>query len=83
VIEPWPPAVVIGTSIHLLVHAFTNNVVPAADRPHRRPPTRSNGFLKIPLRRNTFIDLNAVLTAALNFPILAAVVYFNSSCGVP
>jgi large conductance mechanosensitive channel len=69
-------AVVIGTAFTALVTAFTNNVVqPLIDR-IGASPDQEYGFLKIPLGGNTFIDLNAVLTAALNFLIIAAVVYF-------
>ena len=56
--------------------AFTDNVVqPLIDR-IGATPDQEYGFLKIPLGGDTFIDLNAVLTAALNFLIIAAVVYF-------
>jgi large conductance mechanosensitive channel len=69
-------AVVIGTAFTGLVTAFTVNVVqPLIDR-IGASPDQEYGFLKIPLGGNTYIDLNAVLTAALNFLIIAAVVYF-------
>jgi large conductance mechanosensitive channel len=69
-------AVVIGTAFTGLVTAFTENVVqPLIDR-IGATPDQEYGFLKIPLGGDTFIDLNAVLTAGLNFLIVAAVVYF-------
>jgi large conductance mechanosensitive channel len=69
-------AVVIGTAFTGLVTAFTDNVVqPLIDR-IGATPDQEYGFLKIPLGGDTYIDLNAVLTAALNFLIIAAVVYF-------
>ena len=69
-------AVVIGTAFTALVTAFTNNVVqPLIDR-IGAAPDQEYGFLKIPLGGDTYIDFNAVLTAGLNFLIVAAVVYF-------
>ncbi|CAN5597648.1 large-conductance mechanosensitive channel protein MscL [soil metagenome] len=69
-------AVVIGTAFTGLVTAFTKSVIqPLIDR-IGATPDKEYGFLKIPLGGDTFVDLNAVLTAALNFLIVAAVVYF-------
>jgi large conductance mechanosensitive channel len=69
-------AVVIGAAFTGLVTSFTEHVVqPLIDR-IGAAPDQEYGFLKIPLGGETFIDLNAVLTAALNFLIVAAVVYF-------
>jgi large conductance mechanosensitive channel len=69
-------AVVIGTAFTGLVTAFTTNVVqPLIDR-IGATPDKQYGFLKIPLGNNIFVDFNAVVTAAINFLIIAAVVYF-------
>jgi large conductance mechanosensitive channel len=69
-------AVVIGTAFTALVTAFTQNVVqPLIDR-IGASPDKEYGFLKIPLGGDQFVDLNAVLTAAINFILVAAVVYF-------
>jgi large conductance mechanosensitive channel len=69
-------AVVIGTAFAALVKAFTDSVVqPLIDR-IGASPDKEYGFLKIPLGGNQFVDLNAVLSAAINFLIVAAVVYF-------
>jgi len=69
-------AVVIGTAFTALVTAFTAKVVqPLIDR-IGASPDREYGFLRIPLGGDQFVDLNAVLTAAINFIIVAAVVYF-------
>ncbi|MCV7227771.1 large-conductance mechanosensitive channel protein MscL [Mycolicibacterium komossense] len=69
-------AVVIGTAFTGLVKAFTDNVIqPLIDR-IGATPGKDYGFLKIPLGGDTFVNLNAVLTAGLNFLIVAAVVYF-------
>ncbi|MET0700562.1 MAG: large-conductance mechanosensitive channel protein MscL [Mycobacterium sp.] len=69
-------AVVIGTAFTGLVTAFTKSVIqPLIDR-IGATPDKQYGFLKIPLGGDTYVDFNAVLTAALNFLIVAAVVYF-------
>ena len=69
-------AVVIGTAFTALVTAFTTSVIqPLIDR-IGATPDRQYGFLKIPLGGDSYVDFNAVLTAGLNFLIVAAVVYF-------
>jgi large conductance mechanosensitive channel len=69
-------AVVIGTAFTALVAAFTASVIqPLIDR-IGATPDKQYGFLKIPLGGDTYVDFNAVLTAGLNFLIVAAVVYF-------
>ncbi|WP_197378433.1 large-conductance mechanosensitive channel protein MscL [Mycolicibacterium mengxianglii] len=69
-------AVVIGTAFTGLVTAFTQNVVqPLIDR-IGAGPDKEYGILQIPLGGGQFVDLNAVLSAAINFVLVAAVVYF-------
>jgi large conductance mechanosensitive channel len=69
-------AVVIGAAFTGLVTSFTENVVqPLIDRVGAGGD-REYGILKIPLGGDQFIDLNAVLSALINFLIVAAVVYF-------
>jgi len=69
-------AVVIGTAFTGLVTAFTSNVVqPLIDR-IGAGPDKAYGILKIPLGADKFVDLNAVLSATINFILVAAVVYF-------
>ncbi|AQA06185.1 large-conductance mechanosensitive channel [Mycobacterium sp. MS1601] len=69
-------AVVIGTAFTGLVTAFTQNVVqPLIDR-IGAGPDREYGILRIPLGGDQFVDLNAVLSAGINFVLVAAVVYF-------
>jgi large conductance mechanosensitive channel len=69
-------AVIIGAAFTGLVTAFTENVVqPLIDR-IGAGGDREYGVLKIPLGGDQFIDLNAVLSSAINFLIVAAVVYF-------
>lgn len=71
-------AVVIGAAFTGLVTAFTEKVVqPLVDRVGAGGD-REYGILKIPLGGDPeqFVDLNAVLSALINFLIVAAVVYF-------
>lgn len=69
-------AVVIGAAFTGLVTAFTENVVqPLVDRVGAGGE-QEYGILKIPLGGDQFVDLNAVLSAFINFIIVAAVVYF-------
>ena len=69
-------AVVVGAAFTGLVTAFTQNVVqPLVDRVGASPD-KEYGILRIPLGGDQFVDFNAVLTAALNFVIVAAVIYF-------
>lgn len=69
-------AVVIGAAFTGLVTAFTNGVVqPLIDRVGAGPDTEY-GILKIPIGGNQYVDLNAVLSAFINFILVAAVLYF-------
>ncbi|MCV7205261.1 large-conductance mechanosensitive channel [Mycolicibacterium peregrinum] len=71
-------AVVIGAAFTGLVTAFTEKVVqPLIDR-IGAGPGKEYGILKISLGGDpeTFIDFNAVLSAAINFILVAAVIYF-------
>lgn len=69
-------AVVIGTAFTALVTAFTESVVQPLIERIGATPDKQYGFLKIPLGDDIFVDFNAVVTAAINFVIVAAVVYF-------
>lgn len=69
-------AVVIGAAFTGLVTSFTENVIqPLIDRIGAGPDTEY-GILRIPLGGDQFVDLNAVLSAGINFLIVAAVIYF-------
>ncbi|MBX7434153.1 large-conductance mechanosensitive channel protein MscL [Mycobacterium sp. Y57] len=69
-------AVVIGAAFTGLVTAFTDGVIqPLVDRIGAGPDS-DYGILRIPLGGEQFVDLNAVLSAAINFLIVAAVIYF-------
>ena len=70
-------AVVIGAAFTTLVTAFTEKVVQPLISSIGAGGDHSYGFLKIPLPgENNFMDFNAVLTATINFVLVAAVIYF-------
>ena len=69
-------AVIIGAAFTAVVTAFTDNVVQPLISRIGANPESDHGFLRIPLGDNLFIDLNTVLTAFINFLIVAAVIYF-------
>ncbi|MDT5095987.1 MAG: large conductance mechanosensitive channel [Mycobacterium sp.] len=69
-------AVVIGTAFTALVKAFTDSVIQPLISSIGAGPNMKSGILRIHLLGDNYIDLNAVLTAAINFVIVAAVVYF-------
>jgi large conductance mechanosensitive channel len=69
-------AVIIGAAFTALVAAFTDNVVQPLISRIGATPDSEYGFLRIPLGNDIAIDFNAVVSAAINFLIVAAVVYF-------
>ena len=69
-------AVIIGAAFTGLVTAFTDNVVQPLISRIGATPESDYGFLRIPLGDDIAIDLNAVISAAINFLIMAAVIYF-------
>ena len=69
-------AVVIGTAFTGLVTKFTDSVVqPLIDRIGAGKDA-SHGILRIDIGGGQAIDLNVLLTALINFLLVAAVVYF-------
>jgi large conductance mechanosensitive channel len=69
-------AVVIGTAFTGLVTKFTESVIqPLIDRAGAGGKS-SVGILKIDLGDDHFIDFNVAISAAINFLLIAAVVYF-------
>jgi large conductance mechanosensitive channel len=69
-------AVVIGTAFTGLVTKFTESVIqPLIDRIGAGGKS-SVGILKIGIGGGQFIDFNVALSAAINFILIAAVVYF-------
>jgi len=69
-------AVIIGAAFTGLVSAFTDNVVQPLISRIGATPGSDYGFLRIPLGNDIAIDFNAVISAAINFLIIALVVYF-------
>jgi large conductance mechanosensitive channel len=69
-------AVVIGTAFTGLVTKFTESVIqPLIDRVGAGGKS-SVGILKIDIGGGQFIDFNVAISAAINFILIAAVVYF-------
>jgi large conductance mechanosensitive channel len=69
-------AVVIGTAFTALVTKFTESIIqPLIDR-IGAGGDREYGILKIGIGGGQSIDLNILLSAAINFVLVAAVVYF-------
>jgi large conductance mechanosensitive channel len=69
-------AVIIGAAFTGLVTAFTDNVVQPLISRIGATPDSDYGFLRIPLGNDIAIDFNAVISATINFLLIALVVYF-------
>lgn len=69
-------AVIIGAAFTAVVTAFTDNVVQPLISRIGASPDSEYGVLRIPLGDNLYMDLMAVLSAFINFLIVAAVIYF-------
>jgi large conductance mechanosensitive channel len=69
-------AVVIGTAFTALVTAFTKGVIEPLTNRIGAGKDAQYGFLHRPIGNGQFIDLNVVLSALINFVLVAAVVYF-------
>jgi large conductance mechanosensitive channel len=69
-------AVVIGTAFTALVTTFTNAVIKPLINRIGVNQKSDLGVLRISIGGGQTIDLNDVLSAAINFVIVAAVVYF-------
>ena len=69
-------AVVIGTAFTALVTTFTNAVIKPLINRIGVNQKSDVGVLRISIGGGQTIDLNDVLSAAINFVIVAAVVYF-------
>lgn len=70
-------AVVIGTAFTALVTAFTDSIIKPLVSSIGMNQKQEHGLLKIQIPgTDQFIDLNVVLSAAINFLLVAAVVYF-------
>jgi large conductance mechanosensitive channel len=69
-------AVIVGAAFTAVVTAFTGQVVQPLISRIGATPDADYGVLRIPLGDDIFIDFNAVLSALINFLIVAAVIYF-------
>ena len=69
-------AVVIGTAFTALVTKFTESIIEPLINRIGAGKDASYGILKIDIGGGQSIDLNVLLTAAINFVLVAAVVYF-------
>jgi large conductance mechanosensitive channel len=69
-------AVVIGTAFTALVTAFTNSIVQPLISRIGAGKNAKYGILRIPIGGDQAIDLNILLSALINFILVAAVVYF-------
>ncbi|AMO90959.1 large conductance mechanosensitive channel protein [Corynebacterium simulans] len=68
-------AVIIGSAFTAIVTAVTNNLIQPLINSFGSAEVKGLGF-QITDNESTFMDFGAVITAALNFLIIAAVVYF-------
>jgi len=69
-------AVVIGTAFTALVTAFTNSIIQPLISRIGAGKNAKYGILRIPIGGDQAIDLNILLSALINFILVAAVVYF-------
>ena len=69
-------AVVIGAAFGTIVTAFTDSIVKPLVNAITPPESPGLGITVVAGKESTYIDVAAVITAALNFLIVAAVVYF-------
>jgi len=69
-------AVVIGTAFTGLVTKFTDSIIEPLINRIGAGPEASYGILKIDIGGGQTIDLNVLLTAFINFVLVAAIIYF-------
>ncbi|WP_232668021.1 large conductance mechanosensitive channel protein MscL [Pseudonocardia sp. TRM90224] len=69
-------AVVIGAAFGLVVSAFTDKIVKPLVNAVTPPETPALGVRIVPGKESTYIDFAGLITVALNFVIVAVVVYF-------
>ena len=69
-------AVIIGTAFTAIVTAISDNIINPLIAAVGSPDVGGLGFRIRPDVEATFLDFGAVITAAINFLIVAAVVYF-------
>ena len=69
-------AVVIGAAFTTIVTAFTSSIIEPMINAVTPPASPGFGIQLVQGKGNTYIDVAAVITAVLNFLIVAAVIYF-------
>ncbi|MBX9921528.1 MAG: large-conductance mechanosensitive channel protein MscL [Mycolicibacterium frederiksbergense] len=69
-------AVVIGTAFTALVTNFTDSIIQPLINRIGAGGESDYGVLRIPIGGDQTIDLNVLLSGAINFVLIAAVVYF-------
>ncbi|AEA23051.1 large-conductance mechanosensitive channel protein MscL [Pseudonocardia benzenivorans] len=69
-------AVVIGAAFGVIVSSFTDKIIQPLLNAITPPTATGLGITVIAGKPSTYIDFAAVITAAINFLIVAAVVYF-------
>ncbi|PRQ11040.1 large conductance mechanosensitive channel protein MscL [Corynebacterium sp. 13CS0277] len=69
-------AVVVATAFTAIVTAFTDNLINPLIASFGGANADGLGFYIIAGNKDTFMDFGAVITAAINFVIVAAIVYF-------
>jgi large conductance mechanosensitive channel len=69
-------AVVIGAAFGLIVTAFTDGIVKPLINAVTPPTSEGLGFQLVGGKESTYVDFSGVISAAINFLIVAAVVYF-------
>jgi large conductance mechanosensitive channel len=69
-------AVVIGAAFTTIVTSFTKGIVEPLINAVTPPASPGFGIQLVQGKENTYIDVAAVITALLNFVIVAAVIYF-------
>jgi len=69
-------AVVIGTAFTGLVTKFTDSIIEPLINRIGAGPEASYGILKLDIGGGQTIDLNVLLTAFINFVLVAAIIYF-------
>ena len=69
-------AVVIGAAFGTIVTSFTQRILQPLINAITPPESPGFGIQIVPGKESTYIDVASVISAALNFLIVAAVVYF-------
>jgi large conductance mechanosensitive channel len=69
-------AVVIGAAFGSIVTAFTQRILQPLINAVTPPESPGFGIQIVPGKESTYIDVASLITATLNFVIVAAVVYF-------